>query len=156
MAPVTRRAGRREDREASLRASPTSLADAGGVQVGVGAQEAALPVGATVLHAGAEEHLWHHGHRRGALTAAAAAAQNTHSRFHLSFFWGGGEGGTGQRSHTSGALLALPVAQELQSEVPRCGRRERQPDDGFRDAGVHLEAKPFKQSCTHTHTQIMN
>lgn len=65
--------------EASLRASPTGLADAGGVQVGVGAQEAALPVGATVLHTGAEEHLWHHGHQGGAPTAAAAAQTHTHA-----------------------------------------------------------------------------
>lgn len=42
---------------------------------------------------------------------------------------------------------ALPVAYELQGEVPCCGLRERQPDCSFRDTDVDANTISSKQSC---------
>lgn len=69
----------REDasaQESGLGVDPTGLADTSSIQVGVGAQESALPVRPTVVHTSTDEHLRHHRHQRRA--AATAAAARTH------------------------------------------------------------------------------
>lgn len=53
-------------------------------------------------------------------------------------------------------LVASPVTNQLQSKVPRCRLRERQPDDSFGNAGVHVKSVSCVQSCRYKQEEQSN